>query len=275
MATRVARAARPQTSAEVGAFLRHVDYVLLLAVAGLVAYGLWVLEAVTRTDVPGDAGYYVMRQQVYVAVGAIVLAACTAINPEIYRRYGRAMYALALVLLLFVLVFGNEVRGSKRWIEFGSFRFQPSELGKVLLILVLAGFLANRARRMGEWRTTLSLVGLAAGPTLLVFREPDFGTALLYTGALAAVLFFSGTRWLHLAALAVTGVVISLSLLWLLPSAGMPVLQPYQVDRLVGFLDPDVDPSGSTYNVTQSVTAVGSGGWDGRGVAGATQTNLN
>jgi rod shape determining protein RodA len=68
---------------------------------------------------------------------------------------------------------------------------------------------------------------------------------------------------------------VSLSLLWLLPSAGIQVLQPYQVDRLVGFLHPDVDPSGSTYNVTQSVTAVGSGGWDGRGVAGATQTNLN
>jgi rod shape determining protein RodA len=275
MATRVAHAARPHASTEVGAFLRHLDYLLLLAAAGLVAYGLWVLEAVTRTDVPGDPGYYVLRQQIYVAVGAVVLAAFAAVNPEIYRRYGKAMYGLMLALLLFVLVFGDEVRGSKRWIEFAYFRFQPSELGKVLVILVLAGFLADRAKRLGEWRTTLSLVGLAAAPAILVFREPDFGTALLYTGALAAVLFFAGTRWLHLAALALTGVLVSLSLLWLLPSAGIQVLQPYQVDRLVGFLHPDVDPSGSTYNVTQSVTAVGSGGWDGRGVAGATQTNLN
>jgi rod shape determining protein RodA len=204
-----------------------------------------------------------------------VLAAVTAVNPEIYRRLARPLYAFSIVLLLLVFPLGDKVRGSQRWIEFGSFRFQPSELGKVLLILFLAGFVADRARRIGEWRVTWAVVGLAAVPVVLVFKEPDFGSALVYGCAAAAVLFFAGAPWKHLAALLVATVLATLSLLWLLPSAGIEVLQPYQVDRLTGFLHPDVDPSGSTYNVNESITAVGSGGYDGRGVAGATQTNLD
>lgn len=276
MATRaVPAAARANLGTEVGAFVRHLDYLLLISLGAVVAYGLWVLEAVTRTDIPGDPGYFVFRQEIYVGVGAIALALVTAIDPEVYRRFGRVFYGLALVLLVIVLAVGNDVRGTKRWVEFGSFRFQPSELGKVLVILFLAGFVASRARRLGEWRTTFATVGLALPPILLVFREPDFGTALIYCGAVAAILFFTGTPWLHLGLLtAVTGLVAS-SILWFLPAAGLEVLEPYQRDRLIGFVNPDIDPSGSTYNVNQSITAVGSGGLDGRGVAGASQTNLN
>jgi rod shape determining protein RodA len=77
--------------AEIGAFVRHVDYLLLLAVGGVIAYGLWVLNAVTRNDIPGDPGYYLVRQEVYVAVGAVVLAVVAAINPEVWRRYNRVL----------------------------------------------------------------------------------------------------------------------------------------------------------------------------------------
>lgn len=275
MATRVEHAPRHHAPAEVGAFLRHLDYLLLAAVGGVIAYGLWVLGSVTVNDIPGDPGYYLLRQQIYAAVGALVLAAVTAVNPELYRRHSRPLYGLAVLLLVFVLAVGDEVRGSKRWIEFGSFRLQPSELGKVLLVLVLAAFVASHARRLSGWRTTVAALGLALPPTLLVFSEPDFGTALLYVGVLTGALFFAGTRWLHLGILAVTAAGLALALLWLLPAAGLQVLEPYQVDRLVGFVHPDVDPRGTTYNVNQSITAVGSGGLDGRGVAGATQTNLN
>jgi rod shape determining protein RodA len=277
MATRAfpQSAARPHAGAELGAFLRHIDYLLLAAVGGVIAYGLWVLAAITRHDVPGDPGYYIFRQEIYVAVGALVLAAVTAINPELYRRFARVLYAISIVLLLLVFPLGEKVRGSQRWIEFGSFRFQPSELGKILLVLFLAGFVADRARRVEEWRVTWAVVGLAAVPVVLVFKEPDFGSALVYGCAAAAVLLFAGAPWKQLAVLFAATAVLTVSLLWLLPSAGIEVLQPYQVDRLTGFLHPDVDPSGSTYNVNESITAVGSGGYDGRGVAGATQTNLD
>ena len=243
--------------------------------AGVIAYGLWVLAAVTRNDIPGDAGYYLFRQEIYVAVGAVALAVMATVNPEVFRRYKHVLYGLMIFLLLIVFPLADRVRGSKRWITFGSFNFQPSELGKVLLILFLAGFVADRARRVGEWRVTWAVVGLAALPIVLVFEEPDFGSALLYGCAAGAVLVFAGLPWKQLGVLLGIVVLVALSMLWFLPSAGVDVLDKYQTDRLVGFLHPDVDPGGSTYNVNQSITAVGSGGYDGRGVAGATQTNLD
>jgi rod shape determining protein RodA len=217
----------------------------------------------------------VARQGLYVAIGAIALAAAAVVNPDVYRRYRNALYVTAISLTAFVFVVGSAIRGSKRWIEIGFFRFQPSELGKVLLILFLAAFLADRVKRLGDPRTTLAAVGLAAVPALLVFLEPDFGTALVYFVILLVCLFIGGTPWRHLGGLAAGSVGAALALLWLLPSIGIEILRPYQVDRLTGFLNPDADPSGSTYNITQSIMAVGSGGLDGRGVGGATQTNLN
>ena len=124
-------------------------------------------------------------------------------------------------------------------------------------------------------KTTLAAIGLSLPPILLVFKEPDFGTALIYAAAVGAILLLACVPWSHLAALAATVGIVLTGVVWLLPAAGIDVLQPYQVDRLIGFLDPDVDPSGTTCNVNQSITAVGSGGLDGRGVSGATQMNLN
>jgi rod shape determining protein RodA len=174
-----------------------------------------------------------------------------------------------------VFLAGTVARGSKRWIDLGFFRFQPSEFGKLLVVLALSGFLADRFRRMGGWRTSLTAVALALPPMFLVFVQPDIGSALVYAAALVGVLLVSGVRWLHLTVYAVVAVVLALSVLWWLPSAGMPVLKDYQTSRLTGFFHPDQDPRGSTYNVAQSITAVGSGGPTGRGVAGATQTSLD
>jgi rod shape determining protein RodA len=275
MATRVIQSrARAQAPGEVASFLRHLDYLLFAAVGGLVAYGLWVLSAVTRNDVAGDPSYYVFRQGINVGLGVVVLAALTAVNPEVYRRLRRPLYGL-LILLLAIVFVADAVRGSQRWIDIGFFRFQPSELGKLILIVCVAGFLADRSRRLEEWRTLLSAVGLGALPAFLVFIEPDFGTALMYLGALAAAVFIAGVPWSRLAAFGVTASAAVITLLWVFPSAGIDILKPYQVQRLTGFLNPDLDPSGTTYNATQSITAVGSGGLDGRGIAGATQTNLN
>jgi rod shape determining protein RodA len=269
------RPVRGHVGSEVGAYLRHLDYLLIAAVAAVVAYGVWVLTAVTRNDVPGDPTYFVSRQEIYIVVGVILGAVVTAVNPDAYRRYAKLFYGLTIFILLFVLLVGDSVRGSKRWIEFGSFRFQPSELGKILLILFLAAFVANRARSDTPGRMMWGAVGLAALPMALVFKEPDFGSTLIYGAALVAVLCFGGLPWKHLASLALVTALVALSVLWFLPAAGVEVLDQYQKDRLVGFVHPDVDPSGTTYNVNQSITAVGSGGIDGRGIAGASQTNMN
>jgi rod shape determining protein RodA len=273
---RMPQPTRAQAAAwELGAFLRHVDYLLLLAAGALVAYGLWALESVTRNDIAGDPDYYVYRQLIYVAVGGLLLALTMAVNPDVYRRLRIPFYGVSLVLLLSVFVLAEEVRGSKRWIEIGFFNFQPSELGKLALIFTLAGFVADRRHRMNEWRTTLGIVAIAVPLTALVFKEPDFGTSLVYGACVLGALFFGGTPWRHLAVLGIAAGLFAGALLWFLPSAGVEVLEPYQRDRLIGFVDPDVDPSGSTYNVNQSIIGVGSGGLDGRGVANATQTRFN
>ena len=261
--------------ADVAHFLRHVDYVLLAAVAGVVGYGLWIVQTVTQDDIPGDPDRFLVRQAIYVAVGAVALAGATAVSPDLWRRHRNLLLGLALALMVIVFAIGPSVRGSQRWIDLGSFQLQPSELGKIVLVVFIAGFLADRSKRLGEARTVLAAVGIASIPILLVFFQPDFGTALVFSAGLAAALFFAGVRWQHLTALALVAAGLAVAVLWALPATGVQVLRPYQVDRLVGFINPDSDPSGTTYNVNQSVTAVGAGGLDGRGVQGATQTNLN
>jgi rod shape determining protein RodA len=268
-----ARARRRELS-QAAPLLARLDWPMLVAVAGIVAYGLWVISGITRHDVLGDPSYYVYRQVVFVAIGILGLVVTTALDPEIYRRFQKHLYLGTLLLFVIVFLAGTVARGSKRWIDLGFFRFQPSEFGKLLVVLALAGFLADRTRRIGEVRTVLATIALAVPPMVLVFVQPDIGSALVYVVALGAVLFLAGTRWPHLVVIWGVAALAVASVLWLLPAAGADVLKPYQKHRLTGFLHPDQDPRGSTYNVTQSITAVGSGGFKGRGVRGATQTNL-
>ena len=255
-------------------FLRRLDWLLLSAVVALVAYGLWAVSGITRFDVEGDEDYYVVRQAIAAGVGFVGLLLALMIDPERYRRAQKAIYGITLLLMLLVFPLAESTRGSKRWIEVGPFQFQPSEFGKVLFVLALAGFLADRIRRLNRPKVILQAVGLSLVPILLVFKQPDLGTALVYAAALAACLFIAGVRWTHLAALASIAALVLASVLWFLPAAGVEVLEPYQVDRL-DFTNRDSDPSGTGYNQTQSITAIGAGGLDGRGVDAATQTRLD
>lgn len=265
---------RERQGADLVAFVRRLDLLLLGAVAAIVAYGLWGVAGITRYDVEGDEGYFVTRQLIAIALGFAGLLVALAIDPDRLRRAQRLIYGSTIVLMLLVFPFAQETRGSRRWIDLGPFQFQPSEFGKVLFVLALAGFLADRARRLHQSWVVLQAVALGAIPILLVFRQPDLGTALVYGAALLACLFVAGVRWAHLLALVLAVVLVAVSVLVLLPRLGVEVLEPYQVDRLTGFTNRDLDPTGTTYNVNQSMTAIGSGGLDGRGVAGATQTRF-
>jgi rod shape determining protein RodA len=255
--------------------LARLDWTLLLTSAALVAYGLWAIGGITRHVVPDDPNYYLSRQFVFVAIGTVAMLVMIAIDPEWYRRSMRGVYVLTLGLLALVILAGTVSRGSRRWIDVSFFRFQPSEFGKLLLVLVLAALLADRLQRMEELRTPLVAVALAVPPILLVFAQPDLGSALVYMAALGACLFVGGIRWSHLGLLAAAAVFLAVAVLWLLPAAGMPVLHAYQKQRLTGFLSPSSDTANATYNVNQSEIAVGAGGVAGRGVNNATQTNLN
>ena len=267
------RAASTRSELALVSFLRSLDWILLAAAAGLVGYGLWVVSGITRFDVPGAENYFVVRQAAAAAVGTVGLVVVALVPLDLWRRYWKLVYGATLGLVFIVFVGAETIRGSKRWINIGFIQFQPSELGKVLFVLALAGFVVGRVGPATRWRTIFSVLGLGAAPILLVFMQPDLGTALVYGAALFAVLFFVGVRWRQLVVLLAVGVFAIASVLWILPSAGVQVLKPYQAARLT--LDPGADPSGITYNLSQSITAVGSGGITGRGLTGATQTRLD
>ena len=266
------RGRREAEAASLPALLRRLDWVLLGAVAALSAYGLYAIDGITRHDPAGSA---LSRQALYAGVGALLFVAALFVDPAVYRRRHRAIYFGTLGLMVLVLLAGAANRGSKRWIDIGFFTFQPSEFGKVLFVLALAGLLADRSIPASSSRAALRAVGFGLAAILLVFVQPDVGTALVYTAALAGVLFVSGVRWLHLGLLLGAAVLAALAVLWFLPAAGVNVLRPYQTARLTGFTHPSNDPRGATYNLRQSITAVGAGGLRGRGVLGATQTRLN
>jgi rod shape determining protein RodA len=267
--------ARRSSRAQDLSFVRRIDWLLAAAVGGLLAYGLYAIDGITHHDVEGKPDYFLVRQALFAAVGGAGFLAALAIDPYRFRLLWRPLYIGTVVIMVFVFVAAPLTRGSRRWLDLGFFRFQPSEFGKLIFVLAIAGFLAERSRRLNEPRTIISALGLAALPIGLVFIQPDFGTALVYAAALAAVLFVAGTRWLTLAALGSLVVIAAVSVLWLLPSVGVHVLKPYQAARLTGFTHPDSDPNGATYNVEQSITSVGAGGFRGRGVQGATQTSLD
>jgi rod shape determining protein RodA len=256
-------------------FLQRMDWMLLGAVVALVAYGVYVIGGITEHDVDGSPKYFLIRQALFALVGFAGLAAVLLIDADRYRRLWRPIYIGTVLVMLFVTIAGPVTRGSRRWLDLGFFRFQPSEFGKLLFVLALAGFLAERSRRLSEPGTTAAALGLAALPMALVYLQPDFGTALVYAAALASLLFIAGVRWLNIAAVSVLTVLAAAAVLWALPAAGVHVLKEYQLQRITGFMHPDTDPSGATYNVSQSKVAVGAGGFDGRGVRNATQTNLD
>jgi rod shape determining protein RodA len=254
---------RRHEAADAAGLLGRLDWLLLGATTAAVLYGLWAIGGITRHDPGGSAE---PRQTLYAGAGALLLVIATLIDYRIYRRLWVAIYVGLCGVMGLVLVLGAATRGSKRWINIGFFTFQPSEFGKVLLAIALGGFLAGSAKQIDRIDIPLRTIALAAVPILLVFAQPDAGTALVYIAVLAAVLFVAGIRWLHLALIAAVGVVTVLSVLVWLPAAGIQVLKPYQTARL---------SNGNSYNLTESKIAIGSGGFHGRGVKGATQTALD
>jgi rod shape determining protein RodA len=266
------RTRRSQEAAGPLELVRRLDWLLLGAALATVAYGLWAIDGITRLEPGGSA---LGRQSVFAGVGLVAMLIAIFVDPQLYRRFRAPIYVGTVAVMGLVLVLGTVTRGSRRWIDVGFFRFQPSEFGKVLMALVLAAFLAERSKRMGEVSVPLRAILLAAGPMVLVFVQPDIGTALVYGAVLAATLFVSGVRWPHLTTIGSVALAVILTVLWWLPAAGVNVLKPYQAQRLTAALHPSSDPQGTTYNINQSITTVGAGGLRGRGVAGATQTRLH
>jgi rod shape determining protein RodA len=252
----------------------RLDPLLLVATLGLVACSLVALNGATQNDIDGDPHYYVIRQAIYAGVGFVLMYAVSRLDYSRLRELRYPIYGVMIGLLVLVLGIAAATRGAHSWIALPGFNFQPSELGKVLLVVSLSAFLVDRMRRMGR-DTSARIMVLGLIPTMFVMAEPDLGSAMVYIAGTFAVLFVAGAPWRHFVAL---GALIAVSITVVLvvaPMAGVEVLKPYQVDRLTSFLHPSADPGAEGYQQQQALIAMGSGEKTGRGVANATQTSLN
>jgi len=249
-----------------------LDPLLLIAALGLIGFGIFTLGAVTGGDIPHDPYFYVIRQSIYAVIGVALMLALARVDYSRFRELRVGLYTAMIGSIILVLLLGQATRGSKRWIELPFFTFQPSELGKVLLIAALAGFAIDRGRRVTERQHTARILLMGFVPAVIVFMQPDLGTAVTYVVITLAILFVAGVRWTHFALLGVLLAAAVSAVLVIAPAVGHPVLKGYQQERLTSFLNPSSDPRDATYQIDQSLIAIGSGGKTGRG-AGSTQTD--
>ncbi len=254
-----------------------LDPLLTLSVVGLGIASAMTLGAATREAVPGDPNYYVDRQVVYLAIGLILMVVLARVDYARLRQLKYGIYALLILSILAVLGAGHETKGATRAISLPFFSFQASELGKVLLILALAGFIVDRARRLRERDTTARVMLAALVPAMLVIAQPDLGSGMVYMAVAFLMLLVAGTPWQQLSGLAALVCVSIAVVLVAAPAIGVHVLKPYQTERLTAFLHPssnfeeikekesktgEPDPR---YQLAQSKIAIGSGEKTGRG----------
>lgn len=249
---------------------RHFDYVLLVTALLLTSYGIVMVYSATLADSPRDAPFlstFSGHQAVFALAGLVLLVFFTAIDARYIQAAGYPIYVVNLLLLLAVAAIGIRSHGAQRWIDVGFFRFQPSELAKLLIILTLAKFFADNHERIHQFRYVLFSMLLVAIPLALVYVQPDFGTATVLLAIWAGMAIMAGVRWLHIGLVGAGGL-LAAPIAWQL-------MKDYQRTRLLIFLDPQSDPSGEGYNMIQSRISVGSGGWLGQGFAHGTQSQLD
>ncbi|MGH2980902.1 MAG: rod shape-determining protein RodA [Solirubrobacterales bacterium] len=252
----------------------YMDPFLLCAGVALAAFSILTLAEATLNDVPGDPYFYVERQSIYFGLGLIGMFALTQVDYSRFRELRVGIYTLMFVSIALVFVFGAAARGSRRAFELPFFNFQPAELGKVLLILALAGFVIDGARRGSPRQRTARYLLLGLAPAALVFLQPDLGTSLVFGAVTLAVVFLAGVRWSHFLAIGAGFAVLVTAVLVVAPAVGTPVLKGYQEERLTSFLHPSEDPRDAGYQQNQAKIAIGSGEKTGRGDR-ATQTRLD
>jgi rod shape determining protein RodA len=254
--------------------LPYMDGALALSGIALAVFSVFTLSQATLHDVPGDPYYFADRQGIYAGLGVVGMYLLARIDYSRFRELRVGIYTFLCVSISLVFVFGFAARGSRRSFELPFFSFQPSELGKLLLVLALAGFVIDGARSGSERQRTVRYLCLGLAPAALVFLQPDLGTALVFGAITLAVMYVGGVRWTHFAVIGAALVAVTAIVLVAAPAVGTPVLKGYQAERLTSFLNPSADPSDAGYQQNQAKIAIGSGEKTGRGDR-ATQTRLD
>lgn len=250
-------AQRPSTAMRL-----HIDMPLLVLLLILTGFGLVVLYSAS-----GQQMSAVIRQGRYFVVAYVLMFFAAQIALQRYERWAPWLYLIGVSSLVAVIFVGVGAKGAQRWLEIGGFRFQPAEIMKLVVPLTLAWYLAERALppRFNYIIGSLVLLGI---PALLILRQPDLGTALLIAASGLFVLFMAGIGWRYIFG----AMVLAIASAW---PVWMFVLKDYQKQRILTMLNPESDKLGAGWNIMQSKTAIGSGGWEGKGWLNGTQSQLD
>ena len=243
--------------------VRDLDWPLLIVTLAICALGVLQIYSATLATKWEDAWW---KQIVWVASGVVMMWVVSVIDYHFLLGRIYYFYAAAVALLITTAFVGNKVFGSTRWIRVGGFTLQTSEFVKIVLVLLVARYLAGIKSNTLDWKDLGRLVAFIGLPMLLVMKQPDLGTSLTFIPILVCGIVMSGLRWRYLLTI--------LAVLVVTLPIGYYLLKPYQKDRLVSFIYPDRDPKGTGFQVIQSRIAVGNGGMWGRGAKESSQTHL-
>lgn len=253
--------------------IKSMDFTLFLALGLILVMGFFVLQSATFNASAKHDINFVYRQVAWTIIGLIAFCCVLYIDYSKYSKYALGLYAVNLSLLVAVLLFGQETKGAQAWIPVGSFKFQPAEIVKILLILGLAKYLSPRVGKINRLKDLIPVFIYVGIPLLLILKQPDLGTGLVYVAIMFGMLLAAGAPPLTLFIIIAGGIGAVVMAIyghytwdWWLP------LKDYQLMRLIVFIDPMVDPRGWGWNVIQSQIAVGSGGMFGKGWGMGSQT---
>jgi rod shape determining protein RodA len=248
-------------------FFRKSDWALSLSVLFLSAFGLMALYSIESTaDSPTFFDF--KKQLIFTVIGLVLLVSVGIVDYRFARSYGAVLYAAGLLGLAAVLILGTTVRGTRGWFFIGGQGFQPVELIKIFLIVVIAQLFQRWRLEITTLRRLLIITAVTLPAIGLVLWQPDFGSAVILLAIFLGILLLSKIKKQYIISIVIILLVVSV-VSWFF------VLKPYQKDRIMNFVNPSHDPYGSGYNIKQSIIAVGSGNWFGRGLSLGSQSRLH
>lgn len=243
------------------------DWILLISAFLLLSIGLLSLYSISPVDQNEEGPGIFTRQCIFAVIGVAAMIFFAFSNYHYLRSYSTPIYFIFLILLVVVLLWGSTVRGTVGWIGIGPFHIQPVEIAKLSLVIFLASFISQKKMVLGEGGRLIVSLLLTSFMIFLVLKQPDFGSAMVLAGIWFGMLLISGISRKFFIILILLAAVLSLTT-WV-------NLADYQKARIVNLVHPGLDPQGSGYNVIQSIVAVGSGGFIGKGIGHGSQSQLN
>jgi len=239
----------------------HIDLPLLFGILSLMALGLFIVYSAGGQNIE-----IVYRQAVRLGIALTVMLVIAQISPLSYRKWAVPVFVLGMLMLIAVLLFGHVGKGAQRWLDLGFMKFQPSEIMKLIVPIMIAWFISQENLPV-KISTVIFAFILVLMPTLLIAKQPDLGTSLLIASSGIFVIFLAGASWKLISICAGLGSAFA-PILWLF------LMKDYQKQRVLTFLNPEQDPLGSGYHIIQSKIAIGSGGFAGKGYLQGTQSQL-